>query len=214
MKKGCRTCSNSLSSCTSAKPAARRAGMCDRREQIPQVRGYHSRFAPKPAAHLSVHNGSKPRDSVPLRNPPAECAASTGLLKRDGLSDPCHNGSKSRNSVPLRNSPAGCTSSIGLLKQDGLSGPCHNGSKTRDSVPLRNPPPAASFFTALQETLLVTKKNCSHGVVLEQNDNQYVSVTCCGSNKFKNGRKHAAVRLCIECQIVAKKGCALTSSSR
>ena len=188
--------------------------MCDRREQIPQVRGYHSRFAPKPAAHLSVHNGSKPRDSVPLRNPPAECAASTGLLKRDGLSDPCHNGSKSRNSVPLRNSPAGCTSSIGLLKQDGLSGPCHNGSKTRDSVPLRNPPPAASFFTALQETLLVTKKNCSHGVVLEQNDNQCVNVTCCGSNKFKNGRKHAAVRLRIECQIVAKKGCALTSSSR
>ena len=141
--------------------------------------GRLSRFAPKPAAHLSVHNGSK-----------------------------------TRNSVPLRNSPAGCTSSIGLLKQDGLSGPCHNGSKTRNSVPLRNPPPAASFFTALQETLLVTKKNCSYGVVLEQNDNQCVSVTCCGSNKFKNGRKHAAVRLRIECQIVAKKGCALTSSSR
>ena len=144
-------------SSTSAKPAARRAGMCDRREQIPQVRGYHSRFAPKPAAHLSVHNGSKSRNSVPLRNP-----------------------------------PAGCTSSIGLLKQDGLSDPSHNGSKPRDSVPLRNPPPAASFFTALQETLLVTKKNCSHGVVLEQNDNQCVNVTCCGSNKFKNGRKHAA----------------------
>ena len=87
------------------KPAARRAGMCDRREQIPQVRGYHSRFAPKPAAHLSVHNGSKPRDSVPLRNPPAECTSSTGLLKQDGLSDPCHNGSKTRNSVPLRNPP-------------------------------------------------------------------------------------------------------------
>ena len=179
MKKGCRTCSNSLSSCTSAKPAARRAGMCDRREQIPQVRGYHSRFAPKPAAHFTVHNGSKSRDSVPLRNPPAECAASPGLLKRGDL-----------------------------------SGPSHNGSKPRDSVPLRNPPPAASFFTALQETLLVTKKNCSHGVVLEQNDNQCVNVTCCGSNKFKNGRKHAAVRLRIECQIVAKKGCALTSSSR
>ena len=179
MKKGCRTCSNSLSSCTSAKPAARRAGMCDRREQISQVRGYHSRFAPKPAAHFTVHNGSKPRDSVPLRNPPAECTSSPGLLKRGDLSDPSH-----------------------------------NGSKPRDSVPLRNPPPAASFFTALQETLLVTKKNCSHGVVLEQNDNQCVNVTCCGSNKFKNGRKHAAVRLRIECQIVAKKGCALTSSSR
>ena len=153
--------------------------MCDRREQIPQVRGYHSRFAPKPAAHFTVHNGSKSRNSVPLRNPPAECAASPGLLKRGDLSDPSH-----------------------------------NGSKPRDSVPLRNPPPAASFFTALQETLLVTKKNCSHGVVLEQNDNQCVNVTCCGSNKFKNGRKHAAVRLRIECQIVAKKGCALTSSSR
>ena len=152
MKKGCRTCSNSLFSCTSAKPAARRAGMCDRREQIPQVRGYHSRFAPKPAAHFTVHNGSKPRDSVPLRNPPAECAASTGLLKRSGLSDPSHNGSKSRNSVPLRNPPAECTSSTGLLKQDDLSDPSHNGSKPRDSVPLRNPRPAASFFTALQET--------------------------------------------------------------
>ena len=45
--------------------------MCDRREQIPQVRGYHSRFAPKPAAHFTVHNGSKSRDSVPLRNPPS-----------------------------------------------------------------------------------------------------------------------------------------------
>ena len=106
MKKGCRTCSNSLSSCTSAKPAARRAGMCDRREQIPQVRGYHSRFAPKLAAHFTVHNGSKSRDSVPLRNPPAECAASPGLLKRGGLSDPSHNGSKSRDSVPLRNPPS------------------------------------------------------------------------------------------------------------
>ena len=90
-------------SSTSAKPAARRAGMCDRREQIPQVRGYHSRFAPKPAAHFTVHNGSKSRDSVPLRNLPAECAASTGLLKRGGLSDPSHNGSKPRDSVPLRN---------------------------------------------------------------------------------------------------------------
>ena len=166
--------------------------MCDRREQIPQVRGYHSRFAPKPAAHLSVHNGSKSRNSVPLRNSPAGCTSSIGLLKQDGLSDPSHNGSKTRNSVPLRNSPAGCTSSIGLLKQDGLSDPSHNGSKPRDSVPLRNPPPAASFFTALQETLLVTKKNCSHGVVFEQNENQCVNTTCCGSNKFKNGRKHAA----------------------
>ena len=214
MKKGCRTCSNSLSSCTSAKPAARRAGMCDRREQIPQVRGYHSRFAPKPAAHFTVHNGSKSRNSVPLRNPPAECAASPGLLKRGDLSDPSHNGSKPRDSVPLRNPPAECAASPGLLKRGDLSDPSHNGSKTRDSVPLRNPPPAASFFTDLQETLLVTKKNCSYEVVLEQNDNQCVNVTCCGSNKFKNGRKHAAVRLRIECQIVAKKGCALTSSSR
>ena len=103
--------------------------------------GRLSRFAPKPAAHFTVHNGSKPRDSVPLRNPPAECAASTGLLKRSGLSDPSHNGSKSRNSVPLRNPPADCAASPGLLKRGGLSDPCHNGSKTRDSVPLRNPRP-------------------------------------------------------------------------
>ena len=134
------------------KPAARRAGMCDRREQIPQVRGYHSRFAPKPAAHFTVHNGSKSRDSVPLRNPPAERTASTGLLKQDGLSDPSHNGSKPRDSVPLRNPPAECAASPGLLKRGSLSDPSHNGSKSRDSVPLRNYRPAASFFTALQET--------------------------------------------------------------
>ena len=132
--------------------------------------GRLSRFAPRPAAHLSAHNGSKTRNSVPLRNP-----------------------------------PAGCTASTGLLKQDGLSSPSHNGSKSRNSVPLRNPRPAASFFTALQETLPVTKKNCSHGAVLEQNDNQCVNAMCCGSDKFKNGRKHAAVRLRIECQTVAKK---------
>ena len=95
----------------------------------------------------------------------------------------------------------------------GGRGCATEGSKSRDSVPLRNPRPAASFFTALQEKLPVTKKNCSHGVALEQNDNQCVSVMCCGSDKFKNGRKHAAVRLRIECQTVAKKGCALTSSS-
>ena len=149
MKKGCRTCSNRLSSCTSAKPAARRAGMCDRREQIPQVRGYHSRFAPKPAAHFTVHNGSKSRDSVPLRNPPADCAASPGLLKRGGLSDPSHNGSKSRDSVPLRNPPAERTASTGLLKQDDLSDPSHNGSKSRDSVPLRNPMAGCTASTGL-----------------------------------------------------------------
>ena len=65
--------------------------------------GRLSRFAPKPAAHLSVHNGSKSRNSVPLRNSPAGCTSSTGLLKQDGLSGPCHNGSKSRDSVPLWN---------------------------------------------------------------------------------------------------------------
>ena len=131
------------------KPAARRAGMCDRREQIPQVRGYHSRFAPKPAAHFTVHNGSKSRDSVPLRNPPAECAASTDLLKQDGLSGPCHNGSKSRDSVPLRNPPTECAVSTGLLKRGDLSDPSHNGSKPRDSVPLRNPPTECAVSTGL-----------------------------------------------------------------
>ncbi|HJB44227.1 MAG TPA: hypothetical protein IAB87_05520 [Candidatus Coprenecus merdipullorum] len=50
----------------------------------------------------SFHNGSKSRDSVPLRCRVSRSTTATGLL--DGVVSPSsfHNGSKFRDSVPLR----------------------------------------------------------------------------------------------------------------
>ena len=52
--------------------------------------------------HPRYHNGSKSRDSLPLRNGISPVTPATALLS--GISSPSsyHNGSKSSNSLPLR----------------------------------------------------------------------------------------------------------------
>ena len=53
--------------------------------------------------HPRYHNGSKSRNSVPLRNGIFPGTPATALLSGNPLPSTYHNGSKSRDSVPLRN---------------------------------------------------------------------------------------------------------------
>ncbi len=84
------------------------------------------------------HNGSKFRDSVPLRHGFHRGTLSIGLLHGLVLPSRFHNGSKFRDSVPLRHGFHRSTLSIGLLCGLVLPSRFHNGRKSRDSVPLRN----------------------------------------------------------------------------
>ena len=92
--------------------------------------------------HPRYHNGSKSRNSVPLRNGIFPDTPATALLSGIPLGIPLpshyHNGSKTRDSLPLRNCIFLGTPVTALLSCNPLPSSYHNGSKTRDSVPLRD----------------------------------------------------------------------------
>ena len=102
----------------------------------------HCPSVPSPLRPVSLpsrsHNGSKFRDSVPLRHDFHRSTLSIGLLHGLVLPSRSHNGRKSRDSVPLRHGFHRSTLSIGLLHGLVLPSRFHNGSKFRDSVPLRH----------------------------------------------------------------------------
>ena len=100
------------------------------------------------------HNGSKTRDSVPLRRPLSPCTLSTAPVRHLPSVPPFHNGSKTRDSVPLRMSLSPCILSTGPVRYLPSVSPFHNGSKTRDSVPLRKPPSICNeWYFAKQQKL-------------------------------------------------------------
>ena len=82
------------------------------------------------------HNGSKTRDSVPLRHPHFPCTLSAGPVRHLPSVPPFHNGSKTRDSVPLRRPLSPCTLSAGPVRHLSSIPSFHNGSKSHDSVPL------------------------------------------------------------------------------
>ena len=88
--------------------------------------------------HPRYHNGSKTRDSVPLRNGIFLATPATALLSCIPSPSPYHSGSKTRDSVPLWNGIFPGTPATALLSGIPLPYPYHNGSKTRNSLPLRN----------------------------------------------------------------------------
>ena len=89
--------------------------------------------------HPPFYNGSKIRDSVPLRQQPFPCTLSTGPVRHLSSVSLFHNGSKTRNSVPLRRPLSSCTLSTAPVRHLPSVSPFHNGSKIRVSVPLRKP---------------------------------------------------------------------------
>ena len=95
-------------------------------------------FVASPFRSFRFHNGSRFRDSVPLRRGFHRRVLSAGLLCGLVLPSRFHNGSRFRDSVPLRHGFLRGILSTGLLH--GIAPPSrfHNGRKFRDSVPLRN----------------------------------------------------------------------------
>ena len=87
--------------------------------------------------HPRYHNGSKSRNSVPLRNGIFLGTLATALLSGIPLPSTHHNGSKTCDSLPLRNGIFLGILATALLSGIPSSSPYHNGSKSRDSLPLR-----------------------------------------------------------------------------
>ena len=104
--------------------------------------------------HPPFHNGSKPRNSVPLRKPLSPCTLSTAPVRHLPSASLFHNGSKTHVSVPLRKPLSPCILSTAPVRHLPSVSHFHNGSKTRDSVPLRKPPSICNeWYFAKQQKL-------------------------------------------------------------
>ena len=91
-----------------------------------------------PAVFALYRNGSKFRNSLPLRIAYFRRPLATGLLCSIASAIPFHNGTKFRNSLPLRIAYFCLPLATGLLCSIASAIPFHNGTIFRDLLPLRN----------------------------------------------------------------------------
>ena len=91
-----------------------------------------------PAVFALYRNGSKFRNSLPLRNVLFCHTLAPGLLGSIASAIPFRNGSKFRNSLPLRIAYFCRPLATGLLCSIASAIPFHNGTIFRDLLPLRN----------------------------------------------------------------------------
>ncbi len=95
-------------------------------------------FSIHQSVSISFRNGSKFRNSLPLRIAYFRRPLATGLLCSIASAIPFRNGSKFRNSLPLRIAYFRRPLATGLLCSIASAIPFHNGTIFRDLLPLRN----------------------------------------------------------------------------